>query len=54
MAKQIAQALNLDEAFITNVEVDGKHVSFDLNGVPYFAKLGRGKFNPENMRRASY
>jgi hypothetical protein len=54
MAQQIATALSVAEQFITNVRVEGKTVDFDLNGVGYYAKLVRGQFKSENMRRASY
>jgi hypothetical protein len=53
MKEQIEKALNA-KGFVDNVVVDGKTVDFDLNGVAYFAKLVRGKFVQENMRRASY
>ena len=53
MLNQIETALNA-KGFITNVEIDGKTVNFDMNGVSYFAKLVRGKFKAENMRRANY
>ncbi|QSY98564.1 hypothetical protein J2J97_32180 (plasmid) [Rhizobium bangladeshense] len=51
MSAQIAQALGVAEQFVTNVETIGKDVHFDLNGVPYYARLVRGKFHPDNMRR---
>ena len=51
MTAQIATALNLDASFITDVTVDGKVVNFRLNGVWYWAKLVRGQFKTENMRR---
>ena len=54
MTAQIAAALNLNEAFITDVVVDGKTVDFRMNGVAYFAKLSRGKFSADNMRRAGW
>lgn len=54
MTAQIATALNLDASFITNVVIEGKTVNFDMNGVAYFAKLVRGQFKVENMRRASF
>jgi hypothetical protein len=52
MTNQIAAALNVAAQFITNVKIEGKYVDFDLNGVGYWAKLSRGQFNPDNMRRA--
>lgn len=54
MTAQIAKALNVAEEFITNVVVVGNDVDFDLNGVAYFAKLSRGKFNADTMRRAGW
>lgn len=53
MVSQIESALNA-KGFIDNVIIEGKTVEFDMNGVSYFAKLVRGKFNSDNMRRASY
>ena len=52
MTREIATALNLNEAFITNVEIEDNFVNFDMNGVAYYAKLSRGKFKADNMRRA--
>lgn len=52
MTAQIATALHVAEKFVTDVTVDGKSVEFRLNGVWYWAKLSRGSFKPENMRRA--
>jgi len=54
MVNEIAKALSVAEQFVSNVKVEGKFVDFDLNGVGYFAKLARGKFVSESMRRASY
>lgn len=53
MTNQIATALNLDPQFITDVSVEGKTVDFRLNGVWYYAKLSRGQFNADHMRRAA-
>lgn len=53
MQEQIEIALDA-KGFVTDVTVEGKIVDFRLNGVWYFAKLSRGKFKQENMRRANY
>lgn len=54
MTNQIATALEVPANLVTDVTVEGKMVDFRLNGVWYYAKLSRGQFKADNMRRASY
>lgn len=52
MEKMIASELNIDEAFVSGVSVVGNYVYFNINGGEWCARLSRGKFKQENMRRA--
>lgn len=51
MKEQIEDAMNA-KGFIENVTVYGGYVWFDMNGAEYSAKLVRGKFKADNVRRS--
>lgn len=54
MTAQIAAALNLNEALITDVTIDGKTVDFRALDVWYCATLSRGKIKADSIRKAKW